>query len=303
MLAIPCVVATTKIETSTLSRLLAESFNVDREQISVDVALLEGFRSSAIASSENLALIHQSLLRYCHHIKSAQARLVDIDSALNLNLGWRDAFDPKSQIIKSTLSFDKLCCVWNLACLESQMGARVDRQTEDGIRLATKHFQQAAGYFESLCELINTVPPPILPCFAGDCLNMMKQLMLAQAQLCFYEKALSDRKAGRMKSSIIAKLASQTAIFYSESEQYCSKLRFDQSWYAIIDFQFKSFQSLAEYWQAIGSKEDATARGSGYGEEIVRLSRAERYIRQALEVSNHCTVQYVAHVCCCMLFG
>ena len=46
----------------------------------------------------------------------------------------------------------------------------------------------------------------LLPCLSEDCLCMARQLMLAQAQLCFYEKAVKDKKTGNMKPVIIAKI-------------------------------------------------------------------------------------------------
>jgi hypothetical protein len=39
-------------------------------------------------------------------------------------------------------------------CPESLRGARVDRTSEEGIRAANKHFQQAAGFFEYIREHI-----------------------------------------------------------------------------------------------------------------------------------------------------
>eukprot|EP01034_Spumella_vulgaris_P022324 gene22324-28444_t len=93
-----------------------------------------------------------------------------------------------------------------------------------------------------------------------------------------------------MKSAIIAKLAAQTSAFYSLASTACKTgllgPLLDVSWYAITDFQSKCFHGAAEYWQAVASKEVALSKGTGYGEEIARYSRAENFVSQALALSK-----------------
>ena len=79
--------------------------------------------------------------------------------------------------------------LWNLGALESQRGAKIDRSSEEGIRNASKHFQQAAGIFEHIRK--NLTPHfqgTLVSGLTEEGLHMSVQLMLAQAQLCFYEK-------------------------------------------------------------------------------------------------------------------
>eukprot|EP01032_Pedospumella_encystans_P019684 gene19684-22384_t len=130
--------------------------------------------------------------------------------------------------------------------------------------------------------------PPLgqFPCLSEDGLNMVKELMLAQAQLCFYEKAVQDKKKGTMKSPIVAKLAKQTSVFYHNTSVACKVgvlgSMLDSSWFAVTDFQCKCFQGAAEYWQAHASKEAALATGTGYGEEVARFNRADTFVALAL---------------------
>lgn len=115
---------------------------------------------------------------------------------------------------------------------------------------------------------------------------MVKSLMLAQGQLCFYEKSVKDKKNGTMKASIVAKLAKQTSTFYQTTCVACKVgalgSMLDISWFAVTDFQSKCFQGAAEYWQAHASKEAAMAAGTGYGEEVARFNRAETLVGLAL---------------------
>lgn len=78
-----------------------------------------------------------------------------------------------------------------MAALESQLGAKIERTTDEGIKSAYKHFQQAAGYFDYILHDIFpncTTAPGTLVGLSADGLGMARDLMLAQAQLCFYEK-------------------------------------------------------------------------------------------------------------------
>jgi hypothetical protein len=121
---------------------------------------------------------------------------------------------------------------------------------------------------------------------------MSIQLMMAQAQLCFYEKAIRDRKSGNsaITSSVIAKLAYQTALFYNETAVTCNTGILpgilDPSWKNHEEFQAKLFFAAAEYWQSISAKESVQTKGIGYGEEIARLTKAENYLLQALAIAE-----------------
>jgi len=264
------------------------------EIIRNDIIMLENYRNLAVNVVDPSEMGQQHLLNYCHHVKNCVNRLNGLDN-LKLSFTWNDAFGINLKVTSSSLYLDYICCLWNLASFESLMGAKGDRSSEDGIRIANKHFQQSAGYLEYLRTNVLQYTSFIdnanknLPTITDDGLTMAKNLMLAQAQLCFYEKAVKAKKLGNMKSVIIAKLAKQTSIFYASASVYCKVgilgMILDISWFAITDFQSKVFLGAAEYWQANASKEAALANGTGYGEEVARLKRADIHISQALGVS------------------
>ncbi len=82
----------------------------------------------------------------------------------------------------------------------------------------------------------------MLPCLTNESLNFVKQLLLAQAQLCFYEKAVRDKKtSGTMKSSVIAKLASQTCTLFKSAQASCKigiiGTILDASWSYHVEYQ------------------------------------------------------------------
>jgi hypothetical protein len=60
----------------------------------------------------------------------------------------------------------------------------------------------------------------------------------------------------------------------------------DSSWPNLINFQKNLFKGATEYWQSCNVKEVALQSGSGFGEEIVRLNRAESWLNAALKLSE-----------------
>jgi len=114
--------------------------------------------------------------------------------------------------------------------------------------------------------------------------------MLAQGQLCFYEKALRDRKSGNMKAAIIAKLASQAGVYYDEVCRACADVVLsriiDPSWRAHAEFQARCMDGVAEYWMSVAVKEEAATKATGYGEEIARLLRAEKIVSKAISFAQ-----------------
>ena len=225
-------------------------------------------------------------------LKSMAPRLAEYEEDLKLSFSYQDAFKPTKNIRCKSLYYDLSTFLWNFAALHSHIGSRVDRATDDGIRSANKHFQVAAGSLDWIRD--HCIPNmqdeghfgPINP----PALRMMSMLMLAQAQLCFYEKAVRDRKAGVMKAAIVAKLAAQTSLHYKStmdlSKQTGCVSYVDISWSHHAEFQYKCFQAAAEYWQSQSAKEEATNRGSGYGEEIARLIRSAKFLSLALEFAQ-----------------
>jgi hypothetical protein len=169
----------------------------------------------------------------------------------------------------------------------------MDLNTDESIRDACKLMQQASGAFEFikstiLPELQAASPPsPSSSALSESGLTMASSLALAQAQFCFYKKAVKDHRSGSMKPGIVAKLAKQTAVFYGATAASCkheSSLKGDTSYFAHADFKARCFHATAEYWQALALQETAPGAvpGRGYGEAVARLGVAERLLAAAL---------------------
>lgn len=248
-------------------------------------------RDSAIAVSQlsDEAGLN-SLLFIIHQLKKMAPRLAEYEMEMQMSFNYYDAFKQTKKIKSRTLYYDLSVFLWNYAALQSHVGSRVDRTTDEGIKIAQRHYQQSAGALDSIKDdclrhMKDNEDANFGP-INSQVLMMCKELMLAQAQLCFYEKAVKDKKAGTMKPGIIAKLAAQTSIFYRSasdmSRQGLCASYIDASWGIHAEFQYRCFDSAAEYWMSQSMKDSAQSRGSGYALEIARLNRAETKIQQAM---------------------
>ena len=73
-------------------------------------------------------------------------------------------------------------------------GAHIDRTTNEGVKAASLHFQQAAGVFALLkTEVVPKIQGVKSQELSEHFMTILLDLNLAQAQICFYEKAVRVR--------------------------------------------------------------------------------------------------------------
>ena len=78
----------------------------------------------------------------------------------------------------------------------------------------------------------------------------------------------------------------QTSLYYTAVKTALSQPPLnpgiDPSWATHADFQSNTLKAASEYWQSQASKESASQLGTGYGQEITRLHRAEAILTAAI---------------------
>ncbi|XP_063974590.1 programmed cell death 6-interacting protein [Diachasmimorpha longicaudata] len=206
---------------------------------------------------------------------------------LQIPFKWKDAFDRtifggKLSLTISTLSYEKMCVLFNIAALQSSVAASQSMESDEGLKLSAKLFQQAAGIFNYLKgNVMLSIHQEPTPDMSPDTLSALSSLMLAQAQEIFVHKAIHDS----MKEGVIAKLASQAEEMYAETAKLFQKDMFrsfwDKDWVPLITGKQSGYRAMAELYQSAVCKTK-----KAIGEEIARLEYAVEQFKVASQRSN-----------------
>ncbi|KAG9289057.1 hypothetical protein G9A89_015606 [Geosiphon pyriformis] len=274
-----------RTERIALTRILREyiqfSYSEHPDAYTDDFRVLDELRGDCV----NLEVHHNALNRLLKYY----GQLVFIGSKFPIDVGiefpWSLAFsEDKRLIAHRNFFYEKACVLFNIGAMYSQLGVAENRFTAAGVKKASQHFQCAAGCFTYLNEVIipeMRIPPTVD--MSITTLNVLRNVMLAQAQECFWQKAVNDK----MKDGTIAKLAGQVADFYetahelSVNDSNVSQLLGQQF---ITHLQGKSWHFLA------GSefrKSSENISQNKYGDEIARLKVAESLIKRALGLQKN----------------
>ncbi|KAK7092226.1 programmed cell death 6-interacting protein-like isoform X2 [Littorina saxatilis] len=216
------------------------------------------------------------LYRYHDQLVAIENKLPIAENQIRVQFKWRDAFDEGSFLAgKRTLAiasaaYEKVCMLFNIAALQSQIGSIQNFESDEGLKTAVKLFQQSCGILGHLKDIVlSHVQQEPTPDLNPDTLSSLSAVMLAQAQESIYRKATNDR----MKDSMIAKVAYQCSELYADAMKLMQlgSIRdlWPRDWLATIVMKQAGFHAMAEYYQALVAQQTKS-----YGEEIARLQHA-----------------------------
>ena len=262
----------------------------------IDVADLNRFMALRTAAlQESLASEHsiRSLSAFARQLLHAAPLFEGYESEMNFEFRWSSAFSTAKRVTSSSVFFELAAVLWNLAADHSVVGILSDRKTVDGLRAGCRAFSFAAG---ALTVLRERVAPRVrgvtVPNLSDSGLQFAINLMLAQAQALFYLKAAMDVEGGSstVTTGIVAKIAAQASLFYSRAlvflRQEPMASTIDASWVISVQYELKCYNAYAESYQAMAAKELALKTAKGYGEEVARLQKSIRLLRELLDSSK-----------------
>uniref|UniRef100_A0A2R5LI09 Putative programmed cell death protein n=1 Tax=Ornithodoros turicata TaxID=34597 RepID=A0A2R5LI09_9ACAR len=229
---------------------------------------------------------HESSLeimyRYYDQLTSLESKCPASD--IQIPFKWKDAFDKggffggSASLTLSSLAYEKICILFNMAAMQTQIAADLgcDTNDDEAMKTCAKYFQQASGIFQQLKHTAPPVHQDLTPDLEADTVTALQSLMLAQAQESFYHKAAADQ----MKHAIIAKVASQCEDLYADAARQMGrdslKNLWEKEWLAVISSKQASFGAIAQYNQAMVCRANKDV-----GEELSRLQYAAELIRTA----------------------
>eukprot|EP01135_Chromosphaera_perkinsii_P006740 Nk52_evm1s569 gene=Nk52_evmTU1s569 len=241
--------------TKPLRKFIVDNYPQKPEDYEESLTAIDGLRQS-IRTPE----FHESglnvLKRYFGQLSYLQSRFPVNEDQVRIKFPWSDAVTGKS-VSHYSLNYEKACVLFNLAAVQVKIALQQNLSTDDGLKTACKYYQAAAGVFSFLEEHIETyfdkVPTEDM---SKKAFRTYTAICLAQAQECFWSKA----KLGKMKDSIVAKLAAHTADLYDEAY---SALTVDnvkgyaaKQWGPMLQVKRMFFMAVSQYHQSIVAHEN-----------------------------------------------
>ena len=180
---------------------------------------------------------------------------------------------------QNNLRFELANVLFNLAALYSQLAYALNRTTADGLKQACSYSCNAAGV---LSHLRNDILPDLRSSPPEDMdemtLQSLEQLLLAQGQECFWQKAVKDG----LKDISIARLAAKVSDFYGDSGDYAVKSNsISTEWIHHMTAKHHHFAAAAQFRQSLDCLEKRK-----YGEEVARLRDSLNCVNEGLKESR-----------------
>ncbi|CAD6571544.1 MAG: pH-response regulator protein palA/rim20 [Alectoria sarmentosa] len=243
-----------------------------------DMEAIDKLRADAVNSLE----AHNSGIR---KLTAYAAQLVWMGGKFPIDIGadfsWYPAlgFNTQRPISQNNIRFELANVLFNLASLYSQLAVSLNRSTSDGLKSACNYFCQAAGVISHIKTVIipemRSSPPEDMDTMT---LESIQQLLLAQAQECFWSKAVKDG----LKDGLIAKLAAKVSDFYDQAAEYGTKSDIiSTEWIHHMTAKQHHFAAAAQY----RASRDCLDK-QNYGEEVARLRDSLTCVNEALKESR-----------------
>ncbi|XP_011057339.1 PREDICTED: rhophilin-2 isoform X2 [Acromyrmex echinatior] len=232
---------------------ILEHYSEDGENYEEAIADLMETRQATRTPTRDSAGI-ALLLRYYNQLYFIERRFFPPDRSLGIYFEWFDSLTgvPSCQ---RTVAFEKASILFNAGALYTQLAAKQDRLTARGLDQAVDAFLRAAGTFRYIHENFTNAPSMDL---GPDMLEMLVQLMLAQARECLFEKLELQSKDSRNVDVCLdlAQEAAQVAAIYNDVHGLISREPVrdyvPETWISLILVKREHHLALAHKHIAVG---------------------------------------------------
>ncbi|XP_076063979.1 programmed cell death 6-interacting protein-like protein AliX [Oratosquilla oratoria] len=232
----------------------------------------------------------ETLYRYYDQIVAVETKIPA--SEVQIPFKWKDAFDKGSifggriSLTVSSLAYEKVCVLFNIAAMQSQVAAAQSLDTDESQKLAAKLLQSAAGVFGELkMTVLSSVQQDPTPDLQPETLTALASVVLAQAQEVFAAKAVADRR----KDALIARLCAQCDDLYADAlknlQRESLKPLWERDWISKVAGKQAAYHALAQFHQS-----RVCNANKAVGEEIARLKYCIELFKTAQTRSGDLTL-------------
>lgn len=212
------------------------------------------------------------LYKYYAQLELLALRIPISENDCRINFTWHDAFTHHSNT-QHSIAFEKASLLFNLACINSHIGAEAD-----DLKISFNRFKDAAGIFTFIVSNFLHAPSTDL---SQDTVKALCKLMVAQAQESFVERLLTENSS----SSMLPKLAKAASNLYKAAAESLQSVQTDKGWGEKYWHQYCSVKS--KYYLSVAHDQNSkTLENNGkYGEAIAHLKIAISNIQEIYKSS------------------
>ncbi|ANB15366.1 Bro1p [Sugiyamaella lignohabitans] len=220
------------------------------------------------------------IYRYYGQLELLELRIPVNDHGCRLSFTWYDSFT-HTPITQHSLAFEKASLLYNLASVNSHIGA-----DSDDVKVSYAAFQAASGIYAFILENFLHAPSSDL---VQDTVKALSKLMVGQAQEVLTLKQIHDSAA---KPSTVAKLAKGTSNMYKSAGEalasvHTSKSWGEKSWHLLSQLKSKYYLAISYDYQA--RHLEATDK---YGQALAYLNIAVESFREVVKQAVPLHSQY-----------
>ncbi|KZF25792.1 putative signal transduction protein [Xylona heveae TC161] len=278
ILYIPFRRATPVTFSNAIKQYISTKYDQHPDMFAQDLDVIDRLRNDAIHSLEPHVSGVRKLMAYA-------AQLVWVSGKFPIDIGvdftWYPALGYNTQrpVSQNNLRFELANVLFNLAALYSQLAISANRSTPDGLKSACNYFSLSAGVLShiktNVIPDLRSTPPEDMDIMT---LESLEHLALAQAQECFWQKAVKDG----LKDASIAKLAAKVSDFYNQAADFGTRSdTISTEWLHHMTAKHHHFAAAAQYRAACDCLEKRK-----YGEEVARLKDSLTCVNEALKESR-----------------
>ncbi|KAK0610113.1 BRO1-like domain-containing protein [Bombardia bombarda] len=261
---------------SSIQQYISKKYDQHPDMFRHDLDVVDALRRDAV----NVREAHPSGIK---KLQTYAGQLVWMGGKFPIDIGanfsWQPAlgYHTEHALAQNNLKYELMNILYNLAALYSQLALASNGSSTDGLKTAASWFSQAAGV---LSHMKTEVLPELRMANAPDdmdeaTLESLTQLLLAQSQECFWQKAVMDN----YKDASIAKLAARVSDLYNAAGEAAMRSEaISSAWIHHMSAKHHHFAAAAQYRAACDCLEKRR-----YGEEVARLMDAVACVNEGLK--------------------
>ncbi|XP_067887517.1 rhophilin-1 isoform X2 [Heterodontus francisci] len=237
--------------TMPLKDIIEEHYNEAACKYKKELKELADLRQAMRTPTRNDAGI-ELLMEYYNQLYFIDNRFFPPNKNMGIFFHWYDSLTGVPSYQRA-LAFEKGSILFNIGALYTQIGARQDRTTKEGINQAIDAFQKAAGALNYLKENFSNAPSLDM---STPSLNMLVRLMIAQVQECVFENVMvagvKDEFLMQLQSAQeAARVADVYSLVYQTMTQAPVKDYVPFSWTTMVQVKSEYFKAVSHYFAAV----------------------------------------------------